>query len=215
MISKQLQMLIPSKCPGVVDEVKVTSGPEPSAAQQKQEANTQHRWDLFRIVISVFFFCSIARNSCSFRSAAADAPPEGTAAPSVVSAADVDLKEITAAAIEETVKEAPTPVVVQPPHTSPKPSFASEVRVRGKTLKLKKDIKKTCICTNSFSVLTGTVENHPVAGPESDCQRQHDGWYGERKEWPLCQNQCWRVSVQEQRDQRESQPSVEWDVWGV
>lgn len=98
-----------------------------------------------------------------------DTPPVETVASSEISAEDLDIKEMAPAVIEETVKEAPTPVAVQPLHTSPKPGFANEVRVRGKPLKLRKEIKKTFRYANSFSVLTGTVENHPVGGPDSDC----------------------------------------------
>lgn len=36
----QLQMLIPSKCPGATDKTVVTSASEPSPAKQKQEADT-------------------------------------------------------------------------------------------------------------------------------------------------------------------------------
>lgn len=71
-----------------------------------------------------------------------DTPPAKTVASSEISAEDLDTKKMTPAVIKETVKEAPTPVVVQPPHTSPKPSFASEVWVRGKGLKLKKKERK-------------------------------------------------------------------------
>lgn len=56
-----------------------------------------------------------------------DTPPVETLASSEISTADLDVKEMTPAVTEETVKEAPTPAVVQPPHTSPKPSFAGEV----------------------------------------------------------------------------------------
>lgn len=79
------------------------------------------------------------------------------------------MKEMTPAVIEETVKEAPTPVVVQPPNTSPKPSFACEVRVGAKPLILKKEIKETVYTHIQSLCLTGPVENHPVGGPESDC----------------------------------------------
>lgn len=152
MISTQLQVLIPSKCPGVVDKVKVTSASEPSAAKQKKEMDMQHKWDLFRVVISVCFFCSITADSCSFRSAAVDTPPAETVASLEISAEDLDIKEITPAVVEEMVKEAPTPVAVQPPHTSPKPSFASEVSLCSKPIKLKREIKKTFVCTHTISV---------------------------------------------------------------
>lgn len=59
MISTQLQVLIPSKCPGVVDKVKVTSASEPSVAKQKKEMDTQHKWDLFKVVISVCYVCFV------------------------------------------------------------------------------------------------------------------------------------------------------------
>lgn len=36
----QLQTLIPSKCPGAPDKVKVTSMSDPSPARQKQEMDT-------------------------------------------------------------------------------------------------------------------------------------------------------------------------------
>lgn len=157
MISTQLQMLISSKCPGVVDKVKVTSASEPSAAQQKQEMDKQHTWDLFKIVISVYFFSSVATNSCSFRSAAVVTPPVETVASSESSAEDHDIKEMTPAVIEATVKEAPTPVVVQPPHTSPKPSFASEVRVRGKPLNSKRNKESFCMYPYNLGVWQGLL----------------------------------------------------------
>lgn len=64
-----------------------------------------------------------------------------TVASSEISAQDCGIKK-KLPVIKETVKEAPTPVVVQPPHTSPKPSFASEVRVHRKLFKPKKKTKK-------------------------------------------------------------------------
>lgn len=92
-----------------------------------------------------------------------------TVASPEVSAKDVDMKEMTPAVIEEIVTEAPTPVVVQPSSTSPKPSFACEVRVGAKPLILKNKIKKIMYTLIQSLCMTGPVENHPDGGPESDC----------------------------------------------
>lgn len=75
-----------------------------------------------------------------------------TVASTEISAKDVDMKEVTPAVIEETVKEAATPVVVQPANTSPKPSFACEVRGGAKPLILKKEIEETYVHTHTTSV---------------------------------------------------------------
>lgn len=56
-----------------------------------------------------------------------DAPPVETITSSVTLPGDVDIKETAAEVIEEKVEELPSPAVVQPPHTSPDLSFASEV----------------------------------------------------------------------------------------
>lgn len=61
-----------------------------------------------------------------------DTPPVETVAPSDISAEGPNVKEMTPAVTEETVKEAPAPVVVKPQHASPKPSFAGEVRLRSR-----------------------------------------------------------------------------------
>lgn len=59
-------------------------------------------------------------------------PPVETLSSSETSPANRDIKEMTPAVMEETVEEVPTPAVVQPPHTSPKPSFAGEVRLHSR-----------------------------------------------------------------------------------
>lgn len=75
------------------------------------------------------FVCfSVPSSSRALRSSAVDPLPVETVARSEISTEDVDVKETAPAGIKE-VKTAPTPVVVQPPHTSPKPSFAGEVRL--------------------------------------------------------------------------------------
>ncbi|XP_011612041.2 extended synaptotagmin-1 [Takifugu rubripes] len=106
LLRAELKMLIPSKCPVTADKAKATSASQPSPAPQKQETDTVHR------------------------SAAASIPPVETLVSSEISPANLDIKEMTPAVMEETVEEVPTPAVVQPPHTSPKPSFAGEGLLR-------------------------------------------------------------------------------------
>lgn len=60
-------------------------------------------------------------------------PPVETRASSEILPANLDIKEMTPVSVmEETIEEVPTPAVVQPPHTSPKPSFAGEVRLHSR-----------------------------------------------------------------------------------
>uniref|UniRef100_A0A3B4Z4H5 Extended synaptotagmin-1-like n=1 Tax=Stegastes partitus TaxID=144197 RepID=A0A3B4Z4H5_9TELE len=67
---------------------------------------------------------------CAFRSSSVDAPPVETISSSVTSNEDVKVKQTAANVIEEKVEEPPTPAVIQPPHTSPDISFASEGLLR-------------------------------------------------------------------------------------
>lgn len=56
-----------------------------------------------------------------------DASPIETIGSSVTLPDDAEVKEMAADVIEEKVEESPSPAAVQPPHTSPDLSFASEV----------------------------------------------------------------------------------------
>uniref|UniRef100_A0A3Q1GCX7 Extended synaptotagmin-1-like n=1 Tax=Acanthochromis polyacanthus TaxID=80966 RepID=A0A3Q1GCX7_9TELE len=104
LLRTELKMLIPSKCPGATEKAKVTSMSDPSPAQRKQEADKV--------------------------SSSVDAPPVETIGSSVSINEDVKVKETAADVIEEKVEEPPTPVVTQPPHTSPDISFATEGLLR-------------------------------------------------------------------------------------
>ncbi|XP_022073535.2 extended synaptotagmin-1 [Acanthochromis polyacanthus] len=106
LLRTELKMLIPSKCPGATEKAKVTSMSDPSPAQRKQEADKV------------------------LRSSSVDAPPVETIGSSVSINEDVKVKETAADVIEEKVEEPPTPVVTQPPHTSPDISFATEGLLR-------------------------------------------------------------------------------------
>ncbi|XP_019132279.2 extended synaptotagmin-1 [Larimichthys crocea] len=108
LLRAELKMLIPSKCPGATDKVKVTSVSDPSPAPQKQETDTV------------------------LRSSSVDVPPTETVVSSVTSREDDDVKETAADVIEEKVEEeeSPIPAVAQPPHTSPDLGFASEGLLR-------------------------------------------------------------------------------------
>ncbi|KAK5933821.1 hypothetical protein CgunFtcFv8_014272 [Champsocephalus gunnari] len=105
LLRAELKMLIPSKCPGAVDEAKVTTTSDPSPAKQKQEADTV------------------------LRSSSVDTPVE-TIVSSVTLHEDVDVKETAADVTEEKVEDPPTPGIAQPAHTSPDLSFASEGLLR-------------------------------------------------------------------------------------
>ncbi|XP_029990142.1 extended synaptotagmin-1-like [Sphaeramia orbicularis] len=106
LLRAELKMLIPSKCPGATETVKITPVPDPSPAQPKHESDPV------------------------LKSSSVDAPPVET----IVSSATlqenaVDVPEITADVTEEE-EQPPSPAVVQPPHTSPDLSFASEGLLR-------------------------------------------------------------------------------------
>ncbi|XP_070814793.1 extended synaptotagmin-1 [Chaetodon trifascialis] len=106
LLRAELKMLIPSKCPGATDKVKVTSASDPSPARQKQETDTV------------------------VRSSSVDTPPVETIVSSVTLPEDVGVKETAADVIEEKVEESASPAAAQPPHTSPDVSFASEGLLR-------------------------------------------------------------------------------------
>ncbi|XP_076612847.1 uncharacterized protein LOC143336510 [Chaetodon auriga] len=106
LLRAELKMLIPSKCPGATDKVKVTSASDSSPARQKQETDTV------------------------VRSSSVDTPPVETIASSVTLPENVGVKETAADVIEEKVEESPSPAAAQPPHTSPDVSFASEGLLR-------------------------------------------------------------------------------------
>ncbi|XP_075966458.1 uncharacterized protein LOC142970246 [Anarhichas minor] len=106
LLKAELKMLIPSKCPGTTDKAIVTSASGPSPAPRKQEIDTV------------------------LRSSSVDVPRVETIASSVTSHEDVDVKETAAVVTEEKVEELPSPAIVQPPHTSPDLSFASEGLLR-------------------------------------------------------------------------------------
>ncbi|KAM6947937.1 extended synaptotagmin-1 [Lycodopsis pacificus] len=106
LLKAELKMLIPSKCPGTTDKSIVTSASDPSPAPRKQEMDTV------------------------LRSSSVDVPHVETIASSVTLHEDVDVKETAAVVTEEKVEELPSPAIVQPPHTSPDLSFASEGLLR-------------------------------------------------------------------------------------
>ncbi|XP_051270308.1 extended synaptotagmin-1 isoform X1 [Dicentrarchus labrax] len=106
LLRAELKTLIPTKCPGATDKAKVTSAPDPSPAQRKQETDTV------------------------LRSSSVDAPPVETIVSSVTLPEVADIKETADDVIEEKVEESPSPAIVQPPHTSPDHSFASEGLLR-------------------------------------------------------------------------------------
>ncbi|XP_031701813.1 extended synaptotagmin-1 [Anarrhichthys ocellatus] len=106
LLKAELKMLIPSKCPGTTDKAIVTSASDPSPAPRKQEIDTV------------------------LRSSSVDVPRVETIVSSVTSHEDVDVKETAAVVTEEKVEELPSSAIVQPPHTSPDLSFASEGLLR-------------------------------------------------------------------------------------
>nr|XP_046239959.1 extended synaptotagmin-1 isoform X1 [Scatophagus argus] len=106
LLRAELKMLIPSKCPGATDKAKVTSVPDSSPAQRKQETDTV------------------------LRSSSVDAPPVETIVSSVTLPEDVDVKGTVADVMDEKVEEPPSPAVTQPPHTSPDLNFAREGLLR-------------------------------------------------------------------------------------
>ncbi|XP_041808275.1 extended synaptotagmin-1 [Chelmon rostratus] len=106
LLRAELKTLIPSKCPGAPDKVKVTSMSDPSPARQKQEMDTV------------------------VRSSSVDAPPIETIGSLVTLPEDTEVKEMAADVIEEKVEESPSRAAAQPPHTSPDLSFASEGLLR-------------------------------------------------------------------------------------
>nr|XP_019941983.1 PREDICTED: extended synaptotagmin-1-like [Paralichthys olivaceus] len=106
LLRAELKLLIPTKCPGAIDKAMVTSASDPSPAQRKPETETV------------------------LRSSSVDAPRVETIVSSVTPHEDVDIKERAADVIEEKVEETPSPVMAQPPHTSPDLSFASEGLLR-------------------------------------------------------------------------------------
>lgn len=60
-----------------------------------------------------------------FRSSSIDSTPLETSSETLPK--DMGTKDIATSVIEEKVEESQIPAVVKPPHTSPDPSFASEV----------------------------------------------------------------------------------------
>ncbi|XP_026202787.1 extended synaptotagmin-1 [Anabas testudineus] len=106
LIRAELKMLIPSKCPGATDKAKVISASGPSPAVQKQETGTVQR------------------------SSSVDTPPVETVVSSVAFNKDVDVKKTAVDVTEDKLEEPPAPAIVQPRHTSPDLSFASEGLLR-------------------------------------------------------------------------------------
>ncbi|XP_029907238.1 extended synaptotagmin-1 isoform X2 [Myripristis murdjan] len=105
LLRSELKMLIPTKCPGATEKAKPSSASEPSPARQKLETDRVQR------------------------SSSVDAPPVETITPVSV-CEDVDVQEVSADVIQEEEEESQSPPVVQPPHTSPDPSFATEGLLR-------------------------------------------------------------------------------------
>uniref|UniRef100_A0A8C4HSZ9 Extended synaptotagmin-like protein 1b n=1 Tax=Dicentrarchus labrax TaxID=13489 RepID=A0A8C4HSZ9_DICLA len=81
---------------------------------------------LFVFCLFIFFIASLY----VFRSSSVDAPPVETIVSSVTLPEVADIKETADDVIEEKVEESPSPAIVQPPHTSPDHSFASEGLLR-------------------------------------------------------------------------------------
>ncbi|KAM3877865.1 extended synaptotagmin-1-like [Diretmus argenteus] len=102
LMRAELKMLIPSKCPGATVKAKPTSAPEPSAAQQKLQTDTVQR------------------------SSSVDPPTVETTVTPVSVREDVDVQQTAADVVQEEGTESQIPPIVQPPHTAPDASFASE-----------------------------------------------------------------------------------------
>ncbi|XP_062271705.1 extended synaptotagmin-1 [Scomber scombrus] len=102
LLRADLKMLIPSKCPGATDKVKVKSASDPIPERQQHEAEPM------------------------LRSSSVDAPPVETLVSPVTLDEAADVQEVEADVIEEKVEESPSLAIAQPPHTSPDISFASE-----------------------------------------------------------------------------------------
>ncbi|XP_041835986.1 extended synaptotagmin-1 isoform X1 [Melanotaenia boesemani] len=106
LLRTELKLLIPSKCPGATEKAKVTVASDPAPAKHPQETGKV------------------------LKSSSVDTPPVETITSSVILQEKVEEKESAVDVNEDKVEESLTPVITQPPHTSPDISFASEGLLR-------------------------------------------------------------------------------------
>ncbi|XP_034022626.1 extended synaptotagmin-1 isoform X3 [Thalassophryne amazonica] len=106
LLKAELKMLIPRKCPVIIDKPKVLSAAESSPAHQKQEKETV------------------------LRSSSVDPPPLETVVSQESSHEDVDMDKMSADVVEEQEEEFQSPTITRPPRASPDSSFAKEGLLR-------------------------------------------------------------------------------------